>query len=76
VTTGRRSTRAPEELRTARLVLRRPVPADAESILEQYASDVEVTRFLAWPRHTVVEDSLGFVRRSDEVWSAAPAGRT
>jgi ribosomal-protein-alanine N-acetyltransferase len=65
---------APEELTTARLVLRRPGPADAASILQQYAADPAVTRFVAWPRHRTVEDSHAFVRWSDEVWSAAPAG--
>jgi RimJ/RimL family protein N-acetyltransferase len=66
--------RAPEELTTARLVLRRPGPVDAASILQRYAADPAVTRFLAWPRHRTVEDSHAFVRWSDEVWSAAPAG--
>lgn len=65
---------APEELRTARLVLRRPRLADAGSILQRYAADPEVTRHLAWPRHRFLEDSVAFVGWSDEVWSASPAG--
>ncbi|MDN5917234.1 MAG: GNAT family N-acetyltransferase [Pseudonocardia sp.] len=66
--------RTSEELTTARLVLRRPRPADAGSILKRYAADPEVTRFLAWPRHRSLQDSLAFVRWSDEVWSTAPVG--
>lgn len=66
--------RAPETLATARLVLRRPAPADAGPIFEGYAGDPDVTRFLAWPWHRSVEDSLAFVRWSGEVWSTAPAG--
>nr|MBA2355602.1 N-acetyltransferase [Acidobacteriota bacterium] len=43
--------KAPEQIETARLVLRRPVAKDAPAIFERYASDPEVTRFLSWPRH-------------------------
>lgn len=66
--------RAPETLTTDRLTLRRPVAADARAILDAYASDAEVTRFLAWPRHTGLDDTLGFVAWSDQVWSTAAAG--
>lgn len=65
---------APQELTTSRLVLRRPRSADAVSIFERFAADPEVTRFLSWPRHRSVDDSLEFVHCSDEIWSAAPAG--
>ena len=41
---------APELLVTERLVLRRPVGDDVSAIFERYASDPEVTRYLAWPR--------------------------
>jgi ribosomal-protein-alanine N-acetyltransferase len=58
----------------ARLVLRRPGPADAASILDRYAADPAVTKFLSWPRHRTVEDSHAFVHCSDEVWSATLAG--
>lgn len=63
--------RAPESITTARLVLRRPVPADAETIFG-YASDPEVTRLLGWPRHTTVADTHGFLQFSDAAWAAAP----
>ncbi len=66
--------RAPETLTTDRLTLRRPTAADARAILDAYAGDPEVTRLLAWPRHTGLDDTLGFVAWSDHVWSAAPAG--
>jgi RimJ/RimL family protein N-acetyltransferase len=66
--------RAPESFATARLSLRRPTLADAPLILERYAGDAEVTRWLGWARHRSVEDTIAFVRWSDQVWSAAPAG--
>jgi RimJ/RimL family protein N-acetyltransferase len=65
---------APAELRTSRLVLRRPVPADAPAMFDRYTADPEVTRFLAWPRHRALADTRGFVTWSDHVWSTAPAG--
>lgn len=66
--------RAPEQLTTARLTLRRPRRDDAASIFERYASDPEVTWLLGWPRHRSVADSAAFVDWSDEVWDTAPAG--
>lgn len=42
----------PEELATARLRLRKLQLTDAPAIYANWATDVEVTRFLAWPPHT------------------------
>ena len=42
--------RAPERIETPGLILRRPRIEDAEGIFARYASDVDVTRFLSWPR--------------------------
>ena len=39
-----------EPVETERLVLRRPTAADAPAIFARYASDPEVTRYMAWPR--------------------------
>lgn len=66
--------RAPETFTTARLRLRRPALADAPGIYARYASDPEVTRWMGWPRHLSVADTEGFIRWSDQVWGAAPAG--
>jgi RimJ/RimL family protein N-acetyltransferase len=59
---------APEQLVTERLVLRRPVAADAPAIFERYACDAEVTRYLAWPRHTSLDDTRVFLGFSDAEW--------
>jgi len=65
---------AHETITSARLTLRRPVAADAPAILDAYAGDPEATRMLAWPRHTCLDDTLGFVDWSEHVWSIGPAG--
>ena len=62
------------ELRTSRLKLRPPETADAESIFGRYAGDPEVTKYLAWPRHQTIEDTLGFVRFSEAHWAAHGCG--
>jgi RimJ/RimL family protein N-acetyltransferase len=38
------------ELRTDRLLLRRPREGDAAAVFESFGADPEVARFLAWPR--------------------------
>ncbi|MCC6536337.1 MAG: GNAT family N-acetyltransferase [Bryobacterales bacterium] len=66
--------RASEVIETSRLRLRRPCAGDAEAIFACYASDEEVTRYMAWPRHRTVEDTRAFLAFSDEEWSTWPAG--
>lgn len=63
-----------EVLSTARLSLRRPEAADAEAVFERYASDPEVTRYLAWPTHRSLADTEGFLAFSDSEWARWPAG--
>jgi len=60
--------RAPELLVTERLVLRRPVEGDVRAIFDRYASDGEVTRYLAWPRHVSLDDTKVFIGFSDAEW--------
>ncbi len=50
-------------LTTARLVLRLPVAADAQSIFDTYGQDPEVTRFLTWQPHQSVADSAAVIER-------------
>jgi RimJ/RimL family protein N-acetyltransferase len=66
--------KAPAELTTSRLILRQPRPGDEEAIFERYASDPEVTRFLAWPRHRERSETERFLRFSDDEWDRWPAG--
>ena len=53
------------------LVLR--VMSDAVEILERYASDAEVTKFLGWPRPRSVQDTEAFLRFSAQEWDRWPA---
>jgi ribosomal-protein-alanine N-acetyltransferase len=66
--------KAPEKIETARLLLRRPKQSDAQSVFHRYASDREVTRYLSWPTHRSVADTLAFVAMSDDEWHRWPAG--
>lgn len=66
--------KAPVEVVTTRLVLRRPRLSDAASMFERYASDSDVTRFLGWPRHRSVADTESFLRLSEQEWEQWPAG--
>ena len=68
------SLKAPERLVTERLILRRPAEADAEAIYTRYASDPEVTRYLGWPRHEALAQTLAFLSFSDAEWEHWPAG--
>ena len=67
-------TKAPVEIETARLLLRRPRAEDAWAIYERYASDREATRYMAWPVHTTINDTYAFLTFSDAEWRRWPAG--
>ena len=66
--------KAPEQLTTPRLLLRKPQREDAELIFSRYASDHEVTQYLGWPRHTSIEQTRAFLDFSDLEWHRWPAG--
>jgi ribosomal-protein-alanine N-acetyltransferase len=65
---------ASERIETSRLVLRRPLAADAPAMFKRYANNPEVTRFLGWPRHQTLDDTLAFLRFSDAEWVRWPVG--
>ena len=62
------------EITTDRLLLRKPSVADAEAIFDRYASDPVVCRYLAWPMHRNIADTLAFLEFSDAEWTRWPAG--
>jgi len=66
--------KAPERIETPRLLLRKPTPADAESIFRRYAANPDVTRYLSWPTHRTVADTQAFLSWSDDEWQKWPAG--
>jgi RimJ/RimL family protein N-acetyltransferase len=45
------------ELRTDRLLLRRPRPGDASAVFESFGADPEVTRFLTWTPHKSIAEA-------------------
>src|SRR5262245_14675020 len=66
--------KAPVQIETTRLLLRRPRPEDADAIFSRYASDPDVTRFLSWPTHRTIHDTRAFLAMSDDEWARWPAG--
>lgn len=64
-----------QEIFTAdRVRLRRPEKADAQAIFDCYGSNSEVTRYLSWPQHESLKDTLAFIKFSDATWEAWHAG--
>jgi ribosomal-protein-alanine N-acetyltransferase len=66
--------KAPERVETGRLVLRRPHLADAGEVFSTYASDREVSRYLAWRLHQSPDITRSFLEFSDNEWDRWPAG--
>jgi ribosomal-protein-alanine N-acetyltransferase len=66
--------KASETIETERLLLRRPKQSDAQVVFDRYASNPEVTRYLSWPTHRSVADTLAFLTMSDDEWQRWPAG--
>ena len=63
----------PERIETARLVLRRPRPDDADAIFEGYAQDPLVTRYMMFRPHTSVDTVRDFVGAAIEHWNRGTA---
>src|SRR6201993_714102 len=63
-----------ETIETERLLLRKPRQSDAQAVFHRYAFDREVTRYLSWPTHRSVADTLAFLSMSDDEWRRWPAG--
>lgn len=60
----------PDRLGTDRLVLRRPVAADASALFEEYTQDHEVTRYLTWRPHSSLDDTRAYLARCQAGWNA------
>lgn len=65
---------ANEEIRTERLLLRKPQSGDAEQIFRRYSGDRSIGRYLAWPIHKSVEDTKAFLEFGQSEWERWPAG--
>ncbi|MDQ2692259.1 MAG: GNAT family N-acetyltransferase [Chloroflexota bacterium] len=60
--------RMPEQVETARLLLRKPHMQDASFIFTGWAQDREVTRYLTWRPHERIEQTEEFVRGCLAAW--------
>jgi RimJ/RimL family protein N-acetyltransferase len=56
-------------VRTDRLVLRPPEPADAVAIFQAYAQDPEVTRYLTWRPHRSLAETRKVIGNAMAGWS-------
>src|SRR5262249_34286265 len=63
------ATQAPEIIKTERLTLRRPALTDAADVYA-YAHDPEVTRYMVWPTHTDIAESIAFLEACGPRWES------
>jgi len=61
-------------IETPGLLLRRPSPADAEAVFSRFSSDPDVTPYVGWPRHRVIEQTRAFLASSDAEWDRWATG--
>jgi hypothetical protein len=64
---------APESLDTPRIHLRKPTVSDASAILETYAHDAEVTRYLFFRLDQTLDEIRNFLQRTLDAWENASA---
>ena len=60
----------PEEIATKRLVLRRPRMSDAGDIFDNYAADLEVTRYVTWRPHKDKSEVAPFLQSRLARWDS------
>jgi ribosomal-protein-alanine N-acetyltransferase len=60
----------PERVETSRLLIQRLRYEDAGEIFFGYASKPEATKFVSWPTHQRIEDTIAFLRYAEAGWSA------
>ena len=59
---------APEEMTTARLLLRRPRLEDAPVLFASYTADPEVVRYVTWKAHERAADTRSFLEHCQSEW--------
>ena len=63
----------PDELRTARVRLRRPRDTDAQALFTNWSSDAAVVRYLPWPRHEDVSHASAYITSLQSRWADGTA---
>ena len=62
-----------EHIATARLVLRRPTPADLDAVFA-YASDPAVAKYMGWRRHETHHATRAFLEMRGDEWDKRGTG--
>ncbi|HZF27623.1 MAG TPA: GNAT family N-acetyltransferase [Gammaproteobacteria bacterium] len=60
----------PREWQTARLAAAAATRADADAVLESYARDPEVARYMVWRPHRDVGETLAFLETCEAAWAS------
>ena len=63
----------PSTITTERLILRQPTDQDAELIFEQYAGDLDVTKYLSWQPHKSMAQTNEYLERCITAWQEKSA---
>lgn len=58
----------PDEIRTQRLVLRKPRASDSPQIFSSYTSNAAVARFMVWRPHQEISETAEFIAYCMEAW--------
>ena len=60
----------PPQIFTARLMLQKLRYEEAEEIFYSYASKPEATRYMSWPTHQSIEDTIAFLHYAADGWKS------
>jgi RimJ/RimL family protein N-acetyltransferase len=60
--------RVPETFNTERFIVRKALVSDAVSVHQGWATDREVTRYLAWKPHSSMEQTITFLEGAERAW--------
>lgn len=60
----------PTQIFTDRLIIQKLRYEEAEEIFYSYSSKAEATRFMSWPTHESVADTIAFLKYADHGWTA------
>jgi RimJ/RimL family protein N-acetyltransferase len=61
-------TEPPANWETKRLVLRPATRGEAAAVLESYAANPDVSRYMTWRPHRSIADTEHYLRRCEDVW--------
>lgn len=60
----------PTQIFTERLTIQKLRYEEAEEIFYSYSSKPEATRFMSWPTHNSLDDTIAFLRYAESGWRA------